>query len=974
MPVSRSLVAPAVAMTAVAALCATGIPTATAVRGPDGADGSASQAGATAERFGNYDARAGSAKQAASGARALVADRGSGFAAFAGSLGSQALMDFDTVTRTPRNLGRLDGFLTGRSSASAQEIALGYVRDHLTELGLTRADLDTLKLRKEYVDVAGIRHLSWEQAADGVEVFGNGLEAHVTADGRLISLQGAPVSGLQRLAKKADDTARLSAAEARAAAAKDVGGAVAGDARAGAAGQEGTSWSNGDYAKPVWFLTSGGLRLAWSTYVQAGSTLDYQHVIDAETGRVLYRRDLVQSARGDAPVFENYPGAAKGGKQRVVSLVKRGMVSKNQKYLSGPAVIAWADVNDDNVRNPRERVKVPRTKTLKKYRLKAFNDALSLCSKSFVCTWNANKAFSWRKNLRADVTQGFYFNAKFHKYLAAKPFGFTTAAGNFRGADPVLLHSLDGANTDDGFPDGNHVDNANMSTPPDGIPPTMQMYLFHAPGATAKEDPVIPTSSSFDPGIIYHEYTHGLSNRLVVDAAGNSTLNSVQAGAMGEAWSDYYAMDFLVHSKLYKDSKKKSGELILAKYIQAGKDSKWLRTQAIDCPVSTKAKPCADLTGKRGGYTYGEFPSIIGTPEVHASGEIWVQTLWDLRNRLGHRVTGMLATRAMELSPEDPTYLDMRNAILQADLAVYRGANRTAIWRTFAKRGMGFFAGTSSSADGTPAENFAMPPSPAAPRSTVTGKVVDGETGEPVANALVAITGHNSGYTGDYTAVTDASGSFTIPDVFRGRYPSVVVLAPGYERLETALRVRGGSTTVQFQPRRDWAAAEGGGAIVDFNGPDYSAFNCGPEEAIDLTQGNGWGSTTGDDAGTPTNVMIPKYIVVRLPEPVSVSTFSVDPSATCGDPGSASTGDYRIETSTDGQSWDIAAEDTFTEEDRGRFNDVSLATPAPNVRFVRFTMLSPQVPDFATNCPDGPYAGCQFTDLTELMVFGTPAG
>ena len=39
---------------------------------------------------------------------------------------------------------------------------------------------------------------------------------------------------------------------------------------------------------------------------------------------------------------------------------------------------------------------------------------------------------------------------------------------------------------------------------------------------------------------------------------------------------------------------------------------------------------------------------------------------------------------------------------------------------------------------------------------------------------------------------------------------------------------------------------------------------------------------------------------------------------------------------------------------------------------MRFTMLSPQVPDFATNCPDGAFGGCEFTDLTELEVFGSP--
>ena len=67
-----------------------------------------------------------------------------------------------------------------------------------------------------------------------------------------------------------------------------------------------------------------------------------------------------------------------------------------------------------------------------------------------------------------------------------------------------------------------------MSTPPDGTPPLMQMYLFHFPGTTDEEEPFLPTSSAFDPSVIYHEYTHGLSNRLVVDADGNSTLLSLQ--------------------------------------------------------------------------------------------------------------------------------------------------------------------------------------------------------------------------------------------------------------------------------------------------------------------------------------------------------------------------------------------------------------------------------------------------------------
>ena len=94
-----------------------------------------------------------------------------------------------------------------------------------------------------------------------------------------------------------------------------------------------------------------------------------------------------------------------------------------------------------------------------------------------------------------------------------------------------------------------------METPPDGQSPRMQMYLQHQPGTSyPDEDPFSPTNVGDEADTVYHEYTHGLSNRLVVDASGVSTLGGVQAGAMGEAWSDWYAMDYLVDQGLQLDT------------------------------------------------------------------------------------------------------------------------------------------------------------------------------------------------------------------------------------------------------------------------------------------------------------------------------------------------------------------------------------------------------------------------------------
>src|SRR5580765_5397961 len=89
-----------------------------------------------------------------------------------------------------------------------------------------------------------------------------------------------------------------------------------------------------------------------------------------------------------------------------------------------------------------------------------------------------------------------------------------------------------------------------------------------------------------------------------------------------------------------------------------------------------------------------------------------------------------------------------------------RRANVCQIWHTFALRGMGWYAGTIDAGDAHPVEHFKVPPSPETPRSTVGGTVTDAVTGEPIVGAVVAITGHGSGFTGDYTAVTNAAGRY----------------------------------------------------------------------------------------------------------------------------------------------------------------------------------------------------------------------
>ena len=519
-----------------------------------------------------------------------------------------------------------------------------------------------------------------------------------------------------------------------------------------------------------------------------------------------------------------------------------------------------------------------------------------------------------------------------------------------------------------GVPDSNHIDNANFATPPDGIPPRMQMCLWHDPAD--RTDPFLQADGSDESDIVYHEYTHGLSNRLVVDANGNSTLGNVQAGSMGEAWSDWYALDFLVGQGFESDTAT-PGELIVGKYVEFGGQN-LIPTQPLDCPVGAAASACPGTPAAgSGGYTYGDFGKIRGVPEVHADGEIWGETLWDLRGALGQRLSESLVTRAMELSPANPSFLDMRNSILQADTVSNRGRARDRIWAVFAHRGMGFFAAAADGDDTTPIEDFSLPPANNAAKGTVSGTVTDVDSGKPISGALVAFGGHASGFPGDFAALTDAAGHYAIKDVFFGTYQKVGGSAPGYDRVLTTVTVDAASETQDFSLRRDWAALSGGGSVVAFNGPDFSDFGCGPDRAIDQSLGNGWGSTTDFDAS---GTAVPKFVTVKLPAAVNVSQFAVDPGNTCGDGGSASTKDFRIETSKDGTTFTVAASGSFGVADRHRLNAVTPAAgTGDGVTLVRFTMINPQLPGSPTQLCPGPFSGCLFLDMSELEVYGLPS-
>jgi extracellular elastinolytic metalloproteinase len=909
------------------------------------------------------------------------------------SLGSQGVVDVDPITGTPRVVADLNGFLTGPSDASPKAIALGYLHRHAKAFGLDAGDISSLQVTHSYTDVRGTTHLIWAQVFNGIQALDNGVYANVTKDGRLINVMGSPVSDLGVRTTQPDVSARGALSTALGNAGVPSSKVPAKKSTRGADSL--TNFAGGaDDTRLVLFTEGPGVtRLAWRVTAEASSTELYDYVIDASTGKVLYRENTVDFA-ASGRVWEYAPNlnsvcagcGAPAGAQTDHNFSVTGWNTQATR-LQGSNAHVYTDVNDDNqvdsgIASCPNCGDIPPNLAGPAWTYNfapnpgdpTFETGFD-CSATFPqCSWYLHNPGwqGWASHIRQNSTQVYWFVNNFHDWLENNAaIGFNNASGNFEGVDAVNAETFDGAASDTspgsipGTPDDDHVNNANMSTQKDGIPPRMQMYLFYQPGS---QD--VQTNGGDDATVMYHEYTHGLSNRLVLDTSGAPALKSFQARSMGEGWSDWYALDYLEGNNLDEDDTALDGQMNMAVYALGG-DIHSLRSEGLDCQVAsanTTDCPGGDTTGT-GGYTLGDMGHVTSGPEVHADGEIWAQTIWDLRHNAaanGFTVNQIrtIVTDGMRLSVPDPSMLDMRNAIVQATTTDFPGntAFRNFVWQTFANRGMGYFASDSGSSDTTPTQAFNTPPTCGA-CGTLSGKVTDADAGTPVANTTIAIRG-----AGDLVATTNANGNYSINNVPPHTYELLTASRVGFNPAQrTNVAVGTGTTTLNLTIRRDWAAISGGGQVVSFSPPNYTSFGCGPSGAFDLSLGSGWGSTSISPADTSNGPGGPKSVVVKLPKPIDLASFAVDPGATCGDDDSASTRSLRIQTSPNNTTYTTVAQPAFSATSNHHLNTVAPTSHPKKVLYVKATMLANQNGFIAGT------AGQNFMDLSELEVYGKPS-
>ncbi|PBK65354.1 metalloprotease [Armillaria solidipes] len=277
-------------------------------------------------------------------------------------------------------------------------------------------------------------------------------------------------------------------------------------------------------------------------------------------------------------------------------------------------------------------------------------------------------------NVDAARTNTFYIINKVHDFVYK--YGWTEAAYNFQ-QDNFGKGGLSGDPVQMSVQDAGGVNNANFLTLPDGQPGICRMFLW--------TNTIPSRDGDLQNDIIVHEITHGITNRLTGGGTA-ACLQTLESAGLGEGWSDAMA----------EWTEQKSGTI--SDYILGV----WVTNNpggARHYPYSTNP----NVNPLR-------YSSLAQLGEVHFIGEVWANMLHNVYAALvqtyGWSSTAMddatgpegnivylhLFIDALSLQPCNPTFVQARDAWIQADVNRYNGTNSCILWNAFASRGLGMFA------------------------------------------------------------------------------------------------------------------------------------------------------------------------------------------------------------------------------------------------------------------------------------------
>jgi extracellular elastinolytic metalloproteinase len=409
-------------------------------------------------------------------------------------------------------------------------------------------------------------------------------------------------------------------------------------------------------ASLIWFPLEE-LTLAWEVLLTLGDYDEqYRSMVDAETGEVLLCKQLVKSAIGSGNVYRVHGGEDREVVGFPLALADHGLPIPNdlveefpdpwvaESSATGNAVFAHLDDAGPTL------------------------DGV-LDGDSVVFDPDDPQGDDQK------VLNIFYFNCVMHDYFYL--LGFRERDGNFQ-RDNLGRGGLGSDRVDARSFSGEVRGTATMATNVDGRTPTMKMGLVASTGR----------HTAFDSSVVFHEFMHGVTNRLVGGPMNDRALDDPQSGGMGEGWGDYVACSI-------------NGTNVVGDWV-------------VDNP-----------TGIRGFPYDGDFPDTfadLGTGryvEVHNIGEIWCATLLEMNRKIGRTLGVQLVVDALKLAPANPSFLDMRDAILAALDSRLSAAQLTeaehrealsGIWSAFARFGMGPGAQSDAAFLSGIVADFTLPP------------------------------------------------------------------------------------------------------------------------------------------------------------------------------------------------------------------------------------------------------------------------
>ena len=411
-------------------------------------------------------------------------------------------------------------------------------------------------------------------------------------------------------------------------------------------------------------------------------------------------------------------------------------------------------------------------------------------------------------------------------------------------------------------------DNANQFTPADGTKPITNMYLWQPIAAAFYAQCV---DGDYDMSVIAHEYTHAISNRMA--GGPNAGLSGNQAGAMGESWSDLDAVEYLNENGYVPTG----GEnpFAVGPYV-TGDHQAGIRNYGMNNSPLNYSDVGYDFVCNDGPCTQ--------QTQVHADGEIWSATNYDVRQAFvarygagspalqvscargdtpvtacpGNRRWIQLVYDAWLLMPSGAvSMVDARNALLAADQIRFNGLNQDIMWNAFAHRGLGQAASSNTSNDFDPVPAF---DSPFADEATVRFR----PAGDAAGSSAQLFVGQ---YEARVTPIADTDPSTPLSDTFKlapGTY-ELLARGNGFGATRTTLTVRAGQLRDFAPALRENFASSANGATATGDGTDLGAL-------IDDTESTNWASLGSPVAG--------KQVTVRLdPSRASVTFRRIQVSA-----------------------------------------------------------------------------------------------